>query len=88
MILINYGTNEHYEKSVWDKLYCKSFRSAKQELKRQLEIDWLNKDQKKIILNQFDMRVLNKKTMMSCWNANIKLESEDLYIDIDEINLV
>jgi len=88
MILINYGTNEYYQDWLWDKLYCKSFRSAKQELKRQLEIDWLNKDQKKIILNQFDMRVLNKKTMMSCWNANIKLESEKLYISISKINLI
>ena len=87
MIIINYMTDEYYDRKVWDKRYCKSLTSARKELKRLLT-DYTNEDKKTIkeIMKQFDKYVFNKKTCFSGLNWN--LNCWELYIDIKEIDLI
>jgi len=39
IILLNYGTNSFYETARGDKIYCKSFASAKRKIKELMQED-------------------------------------------------
>ena len=88
MILLNYWTSEHYEKNIWDRYYCKNLTSAKKQLKKLLNNDWLNETQIKHFIDKFSLRQLDNKTCFSVWCYQEKLESEDLFIMIEKINLI
>jgi len=87
MIKINYGTNQYFEENVWDKYYCKSFASAKRELKRvineQRSLGF--NDDLKTIIKEYDKWMLNKRTCFSGWDCQISVWN--LHIFIEEIIL-
>lgn len=89
MILINYGTNEYFLDSVWDKYYCRSFISAKKELTRIMKSD--NIEQKDIseIISQYETHLSIKRQNPEWINsANLELKYIDLYIYIEDITLI
>ena len=87
MILINYWTSQFFEINIWDKFYCKNFKSAKNFLKEYMEalcenkenIDWTLKDLKVLEFN-------NKTDGQS--TINISCPYRDLYINIEQIDLI
>ena len=87
IILLNYGTNAFYEIAKWDKIYCKSFVSAKRKIKELMLKDWEKKETQKDILKQYDIWVLNNKTLWNTWPVNLANDDAELYIYAEEIIL-
>lgn len=87
MILINYWTNEWFEDRVWDKYYCKSFKSAKKYLKDLLRIREEDIADCEEVMNgfykfEYNYRACNKFT------KNITCPSGELYINLEYIELI
>ncbi len=93
MIHILYDTNTYFIKQVWEEFFCRSITSAKRILKRELkasiEREEISKECMKEVLTQFDIWVLNKKTM---WGKQDSLQictvADDFYVWVREIELL
>lgn len=87
MIIINYQTNSKYNETIWT-YHCKTRRSAKKQLIDLMNIDDYGQDTIEEVKHNF-----NKATAYRFCNTKIHIQKvrsdwSDLYIKIQEINLI
>ncbi len=84
--IINYWTNQHFEKNVWDKYYCKSLTSVKRKIKELLKNDDYGDQLILSVLLPLEKYIFNTKTCFSPWIIP-NLELDNIYIWITKETL-
>lgn len=95
MYIVNYWTNQYYDKWVWDKYYCKSLAGAKKKIISLLKEEGVFlPSQIKQIINPLSKYILDTQTMMNPWQPpnlvykTYNVNYEDLYISITKEKLI